>query len=560
MSVKEVSALRKAGRIEEAYTMAVAEIEKSDNEWTKMSLFWVLREMCKNDIEKDNFEEAEEKLQKMQELLPEMHDENGVGKRAFNLLKKQARPLASLIASLSDLSKTNPTEAYTQATEKFGENAENLQQDFHEAYAWIIYRYLKSNLEKLTSKEVRTLLKNYLKLNNPKPSIVHSTMLGIAVTYTKEHPEFNFINFMKIWDEENFREEDLKGKTIDGKEFKSLAQKAAKRCFDFMKANNPSKFAVEDIQWLNSLHEKVLENEKDEWTLRNLATINLWLGNKEKAAEIYKKLLLDLSDKFYVWAELADCIDDDDDLKTGLLLKAKRAERNEDFIGDIHLELAKQFVIKGFKQEAANEIKAYADNRAKNKWSLNDTFRALSDAIAKMENNDTKPNYPAYIEKAENFAFGQFEWQNFILADKWDKEHTEYCKFIDGKDMAFTLKTKRFPIIKKAKIGDILKFKFNGAPQHARPLAIAKTGLQPWSILPIEYGVVEYDNAAKKTLHIKVKDAETIYYKYEENKLKKGCRVSFRRYTEKRKDKTFTRLKDLKQCTEEEGQKQDITT
>jgi len=327
-----------------------------------------------------------------------------------------------------------------------------------------------------------------------------------------------------------------------------------------MKANNPSKFAVEDIQWLNSLHEKVLENEKDEWTLRNLATINLWLGNKEKAAEIYKKLLLDLSDKFYVWAELADCIDDDDDLKTGLLLKAKRAERNEDFIGDIHLELAKQFVIKGFKQEAANEIKAYADNRAKNKWSLNDTFRALSDAIAKMENNDTKPNYPAYIEKAENFAFGQFEWQNFILADKWDKEHTEYCKFIDGKDMAFTLKTKRFPIIKKAKIGDILKFKFNGAPQHARPLAIAKTGLQPWSILPIEYGVVEYDNAAKKTLHIKVKDAETIYYKYEENKLKKGCRVSFRRYTEKRKDKTFTRLKDLKQCTEEEGQKQDITT
>lgn len=43
--VKDITAMRKSGRLEEAYEMAQALREADPGEWADMALFWVLRDM-----------------------------------------------------------------------------------------------------------------------------------------------------------------------------------------------------------------------------------------------------------------------------------------------------------------------------------------------------------------------------------------------------------------------------------------------------------------------------------------------------------------------------------
>jgi len=48
MSFREVTALRKGGKLKEAYEMAEADFRAEDSEWSRSALFWVLRDMFNN--------------------------------------------------------------------------------------------------------------------------------------------------------------------------------------------------------------------------------------------------------------------------------------------------------------------------------------------------------------------------------------------------------------------------------------------------------------------------------------------------------------------------------
>lgn len=50
MSVKEVTNLRKEGRLDKALALAKRELNEDANEWTRMSLFWVFRDYVKKSV------------------------------------------------------------------------------------------------------------------------------------------------------------------------------------------------------------------------------------------------------------------------------------------------------------------------------------------------------------------------------------------------------------------------------------------------------------------------------------------------------------------------------
>ena len=50
MSFKEVTALRKSGRLQEAYNMAKTDLEQEQSEWTYSAMFWVLSDYGKQYI------------------------------------------------------------------------------------------------------------------------------------------------------------------------------------------------------------------------------------------------------------------------------------------------------------------------------------------------------------------------------------------------------------------------------------------------------------------------------------------------------------------------------
>ena len=59
MSIREVTNLRRKGKLKEAYDMARRELNEDPNEWTRMSMFWVLRDLAiKTYVPAQNMEEA----------------------------------------------------------------------------------------------------------------------------------------------------------------------------------------------------------------------------------------------------------------------------------------------------------------------------------------------------------------------------------------------------------------------------------------------------------------------------------------------------------------------
>jgi hypothetical protein len=125
-----------------------------------------------------------------------------------------------------------------QKAEEFSKNGKNqealsifkslisqnkLKELHHESYGWIIYRYIKTEENNLSSFEVRTFLRDYINLKNERPSMLHSMILNFALNYSKSHIDFKFYSFFLLWNPENLRRDDLHdGSTQNGDKIPSL--------------------------------------------------------------------------------------------------------------------------------------------------------------------------------------------------------------------------------------------------------------------------------------------------------------------------------------------------
>lgn len=89
---------------------------------------------------------------------------------------------------------------------------------------WDIYRYVSSNLKNIDSQEARRLLAIYTKLPLPRPSLLHSCILSLAVKMSAHYPDFRLPQFLEIWGyQHNLRAEDYNQQVgKDGRTYPSL--------------------------------------------------------------------------------------------------------------------------------------------------------------------------------------------------------------------------------------------------------------------------------------------------------------------------------------------------
>jgi len=101
-----------------------------------------------------------------------------------------------------------------------------ISEDDQEAYGWIIYMYLQKS-DGLDSHTIRSSLNTYMNLSNPRPSNLHSAVLGYAVNLAKTDTNFKFDKFFKLWGPSNLREEDLEQAERGGKKYPPLFSRVA---------------------------------------------------------------------------------------------------------------------------------------------------------------------------------------------------------------------------------------------------------------------------------------------------------------------------------------------
>lgn len=396
----------------------------------------------------------------------------------------------------------------------------------------------------------------YNKKNAPYGSSPwHSEVLKIAERYMDEQEAWRFIYFFRDWGYENLMDTDWKEETDDkGNNYKPLAVKAAKKCYELLKESRQKD--TELISWLDSLYDLLIRySKKDEWISRQRAIIYIWQQQYDSAIIIYKSLLLEMSDKYYIWSELADCIQDNNELKIGLFSKALLSERNEGFLGSIHLELADLLIKKELKSEALCELNIYKKYHESVPGKYHELIEKVGISISPLNNN--KLLYNKYAGIAEEFVFSEIEAKVVTLVDKWEIDGKIRCALTNGIDISFQVNAKRFPFLIKAALGAVFIVKCYEKKEKKQiqsksyawnntskteiqyiPLCMQKVETKLWTGLPQKFGYVEYLNEQKKILHIVTQSSDLVFQAFKERwgTISKGDFITFREYVIIQKD------------------------
>ena len=440
-------------------------------------------------------------------------------------------------------------------------NKETVLDFFREPFFWNIFNAHKEN----KFSELWNLFEQYNnKYSKYGQSKWHSEILNLAERFMNENDEWRFFNFFRNWNPEYLRNDDWKETKKDEHTYKPLATKAIKKAFEILKTQSTE----QNLSWLLHPYEKAIKSfPDDEWLLREKALLHFKNNELELAIKIYKQLVLELADKHYVWQEFSECIASDNSLKIGMLSKALILEKNEDFLGDIHLNLAKTLIDENLFENAFIELDTYKKHRELKGWKLSSLFDELQLKVnsVKLNLKDNQELYKKYIPFAENFAYADFNWTEVVLADKWkDDKGKDRLTFTDGKTIEFSIGKNRFEVLKQSELGQIFKFKLykqeikkevenrfsligkNVITEYKYiPLIAGKTEKKHWEILNDTFAFVEYINKEKNIIHAITTDNNEVFFPQIKIELKIGDFIIAKSYVRKVKEEDRIELRQI---------------
>lgn len=263
MITSTVYDLRREGKKVEAYNHAVRLFQEDPNDDDiKKALSWTLIDLCKSNLSVNNLNQAGTFLNQLENLEFDYEDDFVVTiKKQITFLKPKVDKLYSRIKQIDDYSKNGRHLDALKGIQGL-EKQNQLATVHHETYGWIIYRYIKAEEQNLTSVQVRGLLSKYMKLSNPRPSLLHSLILIFSVGYSKEHEDFNLYKFFILWGPENLRKEDKEEQANENDLTKTYPSLLSRLFKELISRRYPIdiEFLIENIK-LDSIYVKELDSE-----------------------------------------------------------------------------------------------------------------------------------------------------------------------------------------------------------------------------------------------------------------------------------------------------------
>lgn len=368
------------------------------------------------------------------------------------------------------------------------------------------------------------LLDNYLTVYADYPtSHWHSEILQLAERFTKDQYTARFLPFFKSWNPEKLRDTDWKEVTKEGNEgaftIKPLAQKVLKKASTIALAASA---APGSLSWLIDLYTVAVEKlPLDDFLPRDRAKLLRHNGQADAAQTAYRSLVLDLSDKFYVWKEFADLLDESEvEIKAGMLAKALQLEKNEDFLGEIRLLLAASLLQLNRSVDAAHELTLYHKHRTAKGWKIESRYQDLHVRVASEQVSEKyRPDYRSIIIEADEYAYSTIPWIEMTVISRWKTDNgKEKIKLYANADLIVSLNARRFPSLRKAALGTVIEVKVHkglstdGQRMVYRPLLVRPSSAAHWSALPETYAIVDYINQNKQVVHAITQDNHQIYF------------------------------------------------
>jgi len=591
-SSQNVFALRKSGQINEAYNLAVNLYKQNpEDEWIQKAYAWVLIDIIKEEINVN----SEKKADFFNQLLSININNDEIILKQIDFLKPKLNPNYQEVLHAENLSKKGE---HTQAINLYRQlqQQRKLLAIHHESFGWAIFRYINSEKDNLSIDGIKRLLFEYIKLKNPRPSLVHSVILKFSLQYASQHSELDLFRFFQIWNPAFLRDEDKEKESNNGKVYPSLVERLLKQLvnnnaqvdipylqqaigdkhlvvdtiresyfwkifnlqkernfndlwsmFDyyvlhfstygsshwhseilkiadrFMTENNSWRFysffqrwgrnnfssndwreevngdyrnkplvkkvlkKIFDLsklpdnkdkkfQWILPLYQAALKCfDNDIWLLREYAGLLKHSGNLSEAVKIYKNILLDLNDQAFAWHELAQLLSNTKtDVAISMLSKAITTQKNEDFLGDIHLLLAKLLFETNKLEEAKTELNIYKHHREEKDWKISDEFDLLDSQLGEIETSDNNSDfYKSNIVLAEEYLYSEIPWQDFLLYNIWTNEkQKKMFAFSDVNEIEFIVQQNKFDALKHQNINSVVQFKVHFDASNSKYIAL----------------------------------------------------------------------------------------
>lgn len=419
MPAKEIKELRQAGKLEEAYAMAKAELEADlSNIWGKRNLSWVLYAQL-NELASD-LDAFLAKINEVKELdLPaseEMFFEN------ISIVISKAARIITHEATL-DINK--------------------------------IHRLFDS-------------VKELSLIRNSKWfSVLFKAMLKGMKVSTR------YIEFADWWDFNNFRPEDFqKEKIPNGKEVMSIAEQAyiayAKHILPRQTQHGEIIFNKEKAEDFLPVLSKIVEDYPQfQYPAYFNAKLLLALGNKDNMLESLLPFAKKKRNDFWVWEILAEAFSSDPDKVLACYCKALSFKSPDEMLVSLRQKMARILIYRKLFNEARTEIDLLVHARTEHGFKMPAEvthWQAMDWYKTAVQSKSNFGFYKAYIPIAEALLFSDVPEESviveFVNADK------KILNFIASETKFGFLKYGRF--FSDVKVGDTLKVRFQGGSNEDR--------------------------------------------------------------------------------------------
>ena len=411
MPAKEIKELRQAGKLEDAYTMAKAELEADlSNIWGKRNLSWVL----------------------------------------YAQLDELASSLDAFLAKINEVKELD-----LPASEEM----------FFENISIVISKAARviTHEATLDINKIHRLFDSIKELSLKRNSKWFSVLFNAMHKGMKESNRY--IEFADWWDFKNFRPEDFqKEKMPNGKEVMAIAEQAyiayAKHLLPKQTQHGEIIFNKDKAEaFLPVLSQIVEYYPQFQYPAYFNAKLLLALGDKDNMLESLLPFAKKKRNDFWVWEILAEAFSSDPEKVFACYCKALSCKSPDEMLVSLRQKMARILISRKLFNEARTEIDLLVHARTENGFKIPSevtNWQAMDWYKTAVPSKSNFGFYKAYVPIAEALLFSDVPEVSviveFVNADK------KMLNFIESESKFGFFKYDRF--FKDVKIGDVLKVRF----------------------------------------------------------------------------------------------------
>ena len=420
VSSREVFVKRRAGDLDEAYSMALELIKNpKKDDWDTKAFAWCVIDLVKRDAKSGNRQKMGTYAQQLREL--EVDPDDNILTDQKNYVLMLCNPNSQIILKAKALSKNgNHLEALNLYKEIFSKGDKS--QDVQTGMAWELYRVAKSLLSQDLANfdGAKRFLNEYFQLEVDRPSLLHSCFLQLADQIALEG-KLKMGSFVKLWKLEFLRPNDYEPFEMDnGERYPSLAEKVVQHACKDSFSRNVSEELDYILPYINDCIERSPNNL---WLKLSKAKALMGTGQNEAAQSFGLQVVKNKSGDFWTWDLLGDIyIESSTDLALACYCKALSCEKDINFVGKVKIKLAELLIKKDCLDRAKLEVDEIVQYRSEHGQNISDEAKKLISLPWYDDQQPVKSNKEFYQENAvlaEELLYANVPWKRGVLGETY---------------------------------------------------------------------------------------------------------------------------------------------